>query len=63
MMDNYDMWRQHDMEQSRRLERLPVCSYCGEPIQQEDAVCIDGEWFCDDCLETHFRQAVEYEID
>ena len=63
MIDNYDIWRRHDEEQERRLARLPECCHCGEHIQQEDAVCIDGSWYCDDCLETYFRQATEYYID
>jgi formylmethanofuran dehydrogenase subunit E len=32
------------------LQRLPKCTECGEPIQQEDAVCINGEYYCDHCL-------------
>ena len=63
MRDSYDLWRSHDMEQERRRARLPVCCYCGEHIMQEDAVCIDGDYYCDECLETHFREAMEYEDD
>lgn len=39
-----------DAEQQEKLDKLPICSECEEHIQQEDAVCIHGEWFCDDCL-------------
>ena len=51
MVDNYDLWEEHDNEMQRKLENLPVCECCGEPIQQDTAVRIDGFWYCDDCLE------------
>lgn len=35
--------------QEEKLERLPKCCECGEPIQQEEAVEIDGNWYCEDC--------------
>lgn len=40
-------------EQEEKLERLPVCFYCGEHIQQEDAVYLEdlGRWVCDGCLD------------
>lgn len=47
--DNYDLWQAHDMEQEERLNSLPKCKHCGEPIQQEKAVCIDGDYYCEDC--------------
>lgn len=48
-----------DAEKTAQLERLPVCCCCEEPIQQEDAVCINDEWFCDSCLTDYFRRRVE----
>lgn len=41
----------HDAKQQAKLDRLPKCKRCGHPIQQEDAVCIGGKYYCDDCLE------------
>lgn len=41
----------YDREQSRRLARLPKCAICREPIQQEYAVCIDGVYYCGECLD------------
>jgi late competence protein required for DNA uptake (superfamily II DNA/RNA helicase) len=41
----------HDAEQQRKLEELPCCERCGYHIQQEKAVCIDGDYYCDDCLD------------
>lgn len=36
--------------QERELRRLPKCSCCDERIQQETAVCINDEYYCDGCL-------------
>lgn len=49
----------HDAECSRWLDSRPVCSNCGEPIQ--DAFCyeINDEVICEDCLNDNFRKAVE----
>ena len=58
MYDNYDIWAMHDAEQEKALMRLPVCCKCDEHIQQEDAVRIDGNWYCDECLEG-MREEVE----
>ena len=33
-----------------RLARLPKCCECGEPIDQEYAVHIGNDWYCDSCL-------------
>jgi formylmethanofuran dehydrogenase subunit E len=51
-------FNRHDAEQQKHLNRLPVCYGCGEPIQQDDAVCIEGFWFCDDCLDD-MRERIE----
>ncbi len=56
--DNYDLWEQRDREQHRRLARFPKCTRCGEHIQQEDAVCIDGNYYCDNCLK-ELREWIE----
>lgn len=45
---DFERW---DREQERALERLPVCECCGEHIQQEDAVRIGGDWYCDECID------------
>lgn len=36
-------------EQDKALEGLPACCECGDVIQQEKAVCVDGKWYCPDC--------------
>lgn len=55
--DNYDLFVQHDAEQQRALEDLPVCSCCKEPIQQEKAVYYNDQWVCEDC-EGKFWQSI-----
>ena len=56
--DHYDMWEAHDREQQQQLARLPVCADCGEPIQQDDAIYIDGAWLCDACIDSYRREIV-----
>lgn len=41
----------HDTAQEIALNKLPKCTCCGEPIQQDDAFCIDGQYWCDNCME------------
>lgn len=35
--------------QERRLELLPKCESCGQPIQQEKAVCVNDCFYCKEC--------------
>lgn len=49
MKDNYDLWVEHDLEQERWLESLPVCEKCKQPIQQEKAIYYNDQWICEDC--------------
>lgn len=39
----------YDAEQEKRLENLPVCEYCNEPIQQETAIYYSDVWCCKEC--------------
>ena len=43
MVDNYDLWVAHDNDMQREIEKLPLCECCGEPIQQDTAVRINGD--------------------
>ena len=52
---DFEAW---DAEQNRQLEQLPCCADCDHPIQQEDAVYINGEWLCDDCLSSYRRDVL-----
>lgn len=52
---DFDAW---DAEQNKRLETLPECADCGEPIQDETAYYINGEWICRDCMTTYERNVL-----
>ena len=52
-----DFYR-HEEEQQRKIDRMPVCECCGEPIDQYSAVHIGDAWYCDDCLDD-MREPVE----
>ena len=41
----------YSAEQDRQLARLPKCTCCGNPIQQDHVVCIGGKLYCDSCIE------------
>ena len=46
-----DFYR-HDAEQAAKLDKLPVCSYCGNPIQDEMLYKLaDGQKVCTSCIE------------
>ena len=59
MEDNYSMWEHHQREEDMWLARRPVCSVCGENIQEEIAYNINDELICPNCLDTHFQVFVE----
>lgn len=48
----------YDTMQEIQIARLPVCSNCDQSIQQDTAVKIGDEWFCDSCL-NYMRYVVE----
>ena len=45
-------------DQDEYLKKLPKCTECDEPIQQDDAVCLHGKWYCDHCLK-EMRESIE----
>lgn len=44
-------FERHDSEMEEQLKKLPVCCICKDHIQQEKAVHIKDEWYCDGCLD------------
>lgn len=58
-MDNYGMWERHQRAMDMRLGRRPVCSICGEHIQDDVAYNINGGLVCRDCLEMNFQVYLE----
>ena len=57
--DNYDLFKQHDAEQQKQLDRLPRCSECERPIQDEFCFEVNGELVCDECMNNNHRKWVE----
>lgn len=49
----------YDAEQQRELDRLPVCEYCGHPIQDEELWVINDCLVCDSCAEYHHKKRTE----
>lgn len=39
-----------ESEDDKWLRRRPVCSICGEHIQDERAFHVGDDWYCDDCI-------------
>ena len=48
----------HDIEQEKALAALPHCADCDEPIQDEEAYYINGEWICEDCMSSYKRNVM-----
>ena len=48
----------YEEEQDRYLKQLPVCSDCGEHIQEDYCYEINGEYICEECMKS-YRKAVE----
>lgn len=52
-------FERYDAEQQRRLSELPVCSECGEPVQDDFYYEINDEIICQECLDRDFRKRTE----
>lgn len=57
--DVYDLWEQHEADKQRELERLPVCDYCDEHIQDDFYYEINGDVICECCMNDYFRKMVD----
>lgn len=53
---DFNRW---DAEQQRKLDRLPKCYECEEPIQTEECFEINGECVCPECLDNNHKHWVE----
>ena len=49
----------HDAEKEAELEKMPVCSYCSQHIQDDFLYEINDEVICEECLNQNFRKIVE----
>lgn len=57
---DFESW---DAEQTAKLERLPVCADCGEPVQDDHYYLINDEVICPDCLESGYRKEIDEYIE
>lgn len=60
MMDNYDMWKEHEWEKERWLKKRPICHECGEHIQEDYAWQFNGKYICEECLNQHKVEIEEW---
>ena len=49
----------HDAEQQADVDKLPKCSECGYPIQEEHCFEVNGEYICEKCLNDNHRVFTE----
>lgn len=55
-------WDAYCEEQERKAKKLPICSQCGERIYDDYVYVIDGELYCEDCID-ECREPVEHYIE
>lgn len=49
----------YELEQEKRIEKLPRCSCCDEPITDEYCYMVNDEPVCERCMDRHYRVPVE----
>lgn len=59
MMDNYDLWEQHQAEQDRGEKEFPTCCECGCTIYEDFIYEYNDEPICDDCMHDNHRRSRE----
>lgn len=59
MLDNNDFFDMYDSEQQKMLDRLPRCSECGHPIQDDFCFEVNDEPVCDECMYNNHRKSVD----
>lgn len=52
-------FERYDREQSEALKKLPICTDCGEPIQDEHYYLICDEPICPECLDNNYKKRTE----
>lgn len=50
----------HDAEQAAKLDKLPVCADCGEPITDEFCYYINDVTICPDCMDCYRRNTEDF---
>lgn len=52
-------YERHEADQEAKLDKLPKCDICGEHIQDDYLYDINGDIFCEECLNKYFRKDTE----
>ena len=53
----------YDREQADRLDRLPKCAHCGEPIQDDYGFEYEGEIYCEECFDWYVKDELRVPVD
>ena len=54
--DPYRDYDLHDADMQAKVDKLPICDCCREPIQGEDLYDFDGDLICEDCMPDYVKQ-------
>ncbi len=57
--DPHADFERHDRAQAEYEKRLPKCSHCGYPIQEETFVLVDDIFLCEKCIAEHYTKHTE----
>lgn len=57
--DSLDLFFAHQAKQEQGLSRCPRCCNCGEHITDDYLYDIDGDLYCEDCLDDVFKKPTE----
>lgn len=62
-MSDFDVYMadQRDIENDKWSNTRPVCAYCGEHIQEEEALYLNDEWICEECVKDNMKSIDYYE--
>lgn len=52
----------YDDYMTRKLERLPKCKHCGQPIQDEYAIEYEGDLYCEECFDWHIKDLMRVPV-
>ena len=50
-------------EQEEKLDKLPRCAGCDNPIQDDHFYLINDECICSECLESNYRKDIDDYVD
>ena len=59
MKDYSDFYDDADYARAEAEKELPVCTCCGEVIQDDFYYEIDDEILCEECLKDNYRKSVD----